>query len=38
MQGDGGSGPGGALRQMDNHEAYHIIDELLKEGKMEQRP
>jgi hypothetical protein len=35
MNNDGG--PGGALRQMDNHEAYNIIDELTKDGKIESR-
>jgi hypothetical protein len=39
MSGEGnyGAGPGGALRNMENHEAYNIIDELQKEGKMEPR-
>ena len=38
MSGEGGSapgGPGGALRNMENHEALNIIDQLQKDGKME---
>ena len=37
MSTGGEGGPGGPLRQMDNHEAYHIIDELAKDGKIEPR-
>ena len=32
---DVGGGANQPLRQMDNHEAYHIIDELQKEGKIQ---
>ena len=28
---------GGAMKNMENHEAFHIIDELQKEGKIEPR-
>ena len=39
MDGGGGAtgaGPGGAaLRNMENHEAYSILDELQKDGKIE---
>lgn len=34
MSNEGGA-PAGALRQMENHEAYNILDELQKEGKIE---
>jgi len=37
MSTGGEGGPGGPLRQMDNHEAYHIIDELVKDQKIEPR-
>ena len=33
MSGEGASG--GALRNMENHEAYNILDELQKDGKIE---
>ena len=34
----GEAGPiGGAARNMENHEAYNIIEELQKEGKIEPR-
>ena len=28
-------GASGAMRNMENHEAYNIIEELQKDGKME---
>lgn len=34
-EGSGPGGPGGALRNMENHEALNIIDQLQKDGKME---
>ena len=36
MSGEGGA-PGGAMRNMENHEAYNIIEELQKDGKIEPR-
>merc|ERR1712166_1559559 len=33
MSGEGAQG--GALRNMENHEAYNILDELQKDGKIE---
>ena len=36
MSGEGGGGPGGApMRSLENHEAYSILDELQKDGKIE---
>ena len=33
---EGGTGPGGAaMRNMENHEAYSILDELQKDGKID---
>jgi len=36
MSNEGGGAPAGAIRNMENHEAYNILDDLTKEGKMEQ--
>jgi hypothetical protein len=31
---EGGGAPGGAMRNLDNHEAYTILDALQKDGKL----
>ena len=30
-----GGAPAGAMRNMDNHEAYNIIDDLAKDSKID---
>ena len=34
MSAEGGA-PAGAMRNMENHEAYNILDDLQKDGKIE---
>ena len=34
MSGEGGA-PAGAVRQMENHEAYNILDDLQKDQKID---
>jgi hypothetical protein len=33
-EGGPGGGPGGAMRNMENHEALNILDQLEKDGKV----
>jgi len=34
-EGGGAPGAGAAMRNMENHEAYSILDELQKDGKID---